>query len=131
MSDSSVRCGKTYARPLCVVVADTCGTRICCSQDITASSECTCESQGQASYKRSARARDITMCQSHLQNPYTRSARTRIIVAVNTMPNPFLALAPGLCTRANSTSRNGSRHQFVPLYSIARAHAVVALDKNQ
>ena len=33
----------------------------------------------------------------------------------STCPNPFFALALGLCTQANSTRRNGGRHHFVPL----------------
>ena len=45
--------------------ADACGKRICCSQDITASSHRICESQGQARYRKSARARNVAMCHSH------------------------------------------------------------------
>jgi hypothetical protein len=47
-------------------------------------------------------------------------------------PCPTLSsrLALGLCTRASSSRRNGGRHHFVPLCSIARAHAVIVLDKN-
>src|ERR1044071_7643949 len=79
-----------------MLAADTCGgRRICCSKDITASSHRICESQGQARYTRSAKARDVAMCQSHSQNPYRRSARTRIIVTVNMMPNPFFVRALG------------------------------------
>jgi len=54
-----------------------------------------------------------------------------MIVAVNNMPNPFFALALGLCTKANSYQEKWDAGTFVPLYSIARAHAVVVLDKNQ
>jgi hypothetical protein len=45
------------------------------------------------------------------------------------MPNPFFALALGLCTRANFYPEKWGRHRFVPLYSIARAREVVVLDK--
>ena len=53
-----------------------------------------------------------------------------MIVTVNNMPNPFFALALGLCTKANSYQEKWDAGTFVPLYSIARAHAVVVLDKN-
>jgi hypothetical protein len=96
MRDWCVRCGNTESRPLGALVADTCCRRICCSQAITKSSHRICESQGQARYTRSARARNIAMCQSQSQIPYTRSARTTMIVAVNNMPKPFFALALGL-----------------------------------
>jgi hypothetical protein len=33
----------------------------------------------------------------------------------STCPNPFFALALGLCTQANFTRSNGGRHHFVPL----------------
>ena len=49
------------------------------------------------------------------------------------MPNPFFGLALGLCTQANS---HQERWGQAPISStlrdyIARAHAVVVLDKNQ
>jgi hypothetical protein len=53
-----------------------------------------------------------------------------MIVAVNNMPNPFFALALGLVHERILTRRNGGRHHLVPLYSIARAHAVVVLDED-
>lgn len=49
------------------------------------------------------------MCQSQSQTLYRRSPRTRIIVAVNNMPAPFLALVPGLCTRPNSQQEKWGR----------------------
>ncbi len=109
------------------MVADACGNRTCCSQAITVSSHRICESQGHARYRKSARARNVAMCQSHSQNPYRRRARNTMIVTVNAMPNPFCARAPRLvCTKRSRTRTNGGRRHFVPLYTIARDHAVVA-----
>jgi hypothetical protein len=54
------------------------------------------------------------MCQIQGQTIYTRNARTRTVAIKLNMPNPFFALALGLCTQANSTRRNGGRHPFVP-----------------
>jgi hypothetical protein len=73
------------------------------------------------------------MCQNQGQAIYTRNARTRIVAIKLAMPNPFFALALGLCTRANSHQEKWGQ---APLRStsrdsIARAHAVVVLDKNQ
>jgi hypothetical protein len=42
------------------------------------------------------------MCQNQGQTLYTRNARTRIVAIKPNMPNPFFALALGLCTQANS-----------------------------
>jgi hypothetical protein len=42
------------------------------------------------------------MCQNQGQAIYTRSARTRIVAVKLNMPNPFFALALGLCTQVNS-----------------------------
>src|SRR6266478_6272477 len=42
------------------------------------------------------------MCQNQGQAIYTRSATTRIVAIKLDMPNPFFALALGLCTQANS-----------------------------
>ena len=41
------------------------------------------------------------MCQNQGQALYTRNARTRIVAIKLNMPNPFFALALGLCTQAN------------------------------
>ena len=57
----------------------------------------------------------ITMCHNQGQTIFTRNARTRTVAIKLNMPNPFFALALGLCTQANSTKRNGGRHHFVPL----------------
>ena len=100
--DSSVRCEEKA------------GTRICCSQDDFKSSHGCCN-QGQAIYTKSTRTRVVTMCQNQGQTIYTRNARTRTVAIKLNMPNPFFALALGLCTRAKSTRRNGGRHHFVPL----------------
>src|SRR5712672_3209099 len=105
---------------------------MCCSQDIK-SSHGFCKNQGQARYTSSARARAIAMCQNQGQARYTRSTRTRIVAIKLDMPNPFFALAPSLRAQANSHQEKWGR---VPLRStlrdsIARAHAVVVLDKNQ
>ena len=100
--DSSVRCEEKA------------GTRICCSQDDFKSSHGCCN-QGQAIYTKSTRTRVVTMCQNQGQTIYTRNARTRTVAIKLNMPNPFFALALGLCTQANSTRRNGGRLHFVPL----------------
>jgi hypothetical protein len=42
------------------------------------------------------------MCQNQGQTIYTRNARTRTVAIKLNMPNPFFALALGLCTQANS-----------------------------
>ena len=69
------------------------------------------------------------MCQNQGQAIYTRSATTRIVAIKLDMPNPFFALALGLVHTS----------EFLPgemgagatsFHSIARAHAVVVLDKN-
>src|SRR6266851_8354590 len=131
MRDSSVRCGETYSGPLGVLAADACGRRICCSQDDIKSSHGFCN-QGQARNTKSTRTRVITMCQNQGQTIYTRNARTRTVAIKLNMPNPFFALALGLCTQANSHQEKWGQ---APLRStlrdsIARAHAVVVLDKN-
>jgi len=74
----------------------------------------------------------VTMCQNQGQAIYTRRARTRIGAIKLDMPNPFFALALGLCTQANSHQEKWGQ---APLRStlrgsMARAHAVVVLDKN-
>jgi len=84
-------------------------------------------------YTRSARNRLVTMCQNQGQALYTRRARIRIVATKLNMPNPFFALALGLCTQANSYQE---KWRQAPLRStlrdfVSRAHTVVVLDKNQ
>src|ERR1700722_19269376 len=102
MRDSSVRCGGTYSRPLGMSFANACGRGIRASRDGDIKSSHGCCNQGQAIYTKSTRARIVTMCQNQGQTPYTRNARTRTVANKLNMPNPFFALALGLCTQASS-----------------------------